>query len=101
MLPAPASSSLHLSSHFENFASSINKAVKWKYLIGYTIAPIFRDSDDSGVQFNRHTKFKAWVKAQVKDKVKNAFRRPWIRQRLRLGLMLGLRLSKMSIELHP
>ena len=69
----PASSSLHLSSHFENFASSINKAVKWKYLIGYTIAPIFRDSDDSGVQFNRHTKFKAWVKAQVKKEVKDTF----------------------------
>ena len=27
----------------------------------------------SGVQFNRHLKFKAWVKAQVKDKVKDAY----------------------------
>ena len=29
----------------------------------------------SGVQFNRHLKFKAWVKAWVKDKVKDAFRK--------------------------
>ena len=28
-----------------------------------------------GVQFNRHLKFKAWVKAQVKDEVKDAFRK--------------------------
>ena len=28
----------------------------------------------SGVQFNRHLKFKDWVKAQVKDEVKDAFR---------------------------
>ena len=27
------------------------------------------------VQFNRHLKFKAWVKAQVKDEVKDAFRK--------------------------
>ena len=39
-----------------------------------------------GVQFNRHLKFKAWVKARIKDKVKVK----WLR--------LGLRLSKMSIE---
>ena len=28
-----------------------------------------------GVQFNRHLKFKAWVKAWVKDKVGDAFRK--------------------------
>ena len=28
-----------------------------------------------GVQFNRHLKFKAWVKAWVKDEVKDAFRK--------------------------
>ena len=27
------------------------------------------------MQFNRHLKFKAWVKAQVKDEVKDAFRK--------------------------
>ena len=29
----------------------------------------------SGVQFNRHFKFKAWVKAWDKDEVKDAFRK--------------------------
>ena len=29
----------------------------------------------AGVQFNRHLKFKAWVKAWVKDEVKDAFRK--------------------------
>ena len=29
----------------------------------------------SGVQFNRHLIFKAWVKAWVKDEVKDAFRK--------------------------
>ena len=28
-----------------------------------------------GVQFDRHLKFKAWVKAWVKDEVKDAFRK--------------------------
>ena len=28
-----------------------------------------------GVQFNRHLKFKTWVKAWVKDEVKDAFRK--------------------------
>ena len=28
-----------------------------------------------GVQFNRHLKFKAWVKPWVKDEVKDAFRK--------------------------
>ena len=46
-----------------------------------------------GVQFNRHLKFKAWVKDEVKD----VFRRHWIEKWLRLGL----RPSKMSIELPP
>ena len=27
------------------------------------------------MQFNRHLKFKAWVKAQVKDEVKDAYRK--------------------------
>ena len=30
---------------------------------------------ESGVQFNRHLKFKAWVKAWVKDEIKDAFRK--------------------------
>ena len=30
---------------------------------------------DPGVQFNRHLKFKAWVKAWVKDEVKDVFRK--------------------------
>ena len=36
-----------------------------------------RDWSDkrSGVQFNGHLKFKAWVKAWVKDEVKDAFRK--------------------------
>ena len=35
----------------------------------------YEDVLNSGVQFNRHLKFKAWVKALVKDEVKDAFRK--------------------------
>ena len=34
-----------------------------------------RSTSKPGVQFNRHLKFKAWVKAWVKAKVKDAFRK--------------------------
>ena len=37
----------------------------------------------SGVQFNRHLKFKAWVKAWVKDEVKDAFRKALDREMVR------------------
>ena len=36
-----------------------------------------------GVQFNRHSKFKAWVKAWVKDKVKDAFRKALDREMIK------------------
>ena len=37
--------------------------------------PIKSHVTESGVQFNRHLKFKAWVKALVKDEDKDAFRK--------------------------
>ena len=37
----------------------------------------------SGLQFNRHLKFKAWVKALVKDEVKDAFRKALDRERVK------------------
>ena len=40
-------------------------------------------NNDSGVQFNRHLKFKAWVKALVKDEVKDAFRKALDRERVK------------------
>ena len=39
----------------------------------YIYTRVLRTSKNTGVQFNRHLKFKALVKAWVKDKVKDAF----------------------------
>ena len=44
------------------------------YLISAETISILMNND-SGVQFNRHLKFKARVKAWVKDEVKDAFRK--------------------------
>ena len=47
------------------------------------------------MQFNRHLKFKAWVKAWVKDEVKGAFRKALERE------MVKAWVKKMSIESPP
>ena len=39
------------------------------------VVSISRNEIYQTVQFNRHLKFKAWVKAWVKDEVKDAFRK--------------------------
>ena len=61
-----------------------------------------------GVQFDRHLKFKAWVKAKdyrlrhrLRTRLRARLGRHRIGKWLRLGLRLGLRPSKMSIESPP
>ena len=55
----------------------------------------------AGVQFNRHLKFKPWVKAWVKDEVKDAFRKALDRATVKAWVKAWVKAVQMSIESPP